>query len=112
MSLSVRKPTIWVPTRSDTNLPVQSRKQAISLKFWIKVEEILYYLCSENKGADQLRSYCKADLHLVCTMLGFPMRQLISKDFRLNTLLNNSYITLNLKNFITNNKLNNLQYLK
>ena len=24
----------------------------------------MYYLCSENKGADQLRSYCEADLHL------------------------------------------------
>ena len=22
----------------------------------------MYYPCSENKGADQLRSYCKADL--------------------------------------------------
>ena len=28
-----------------------------------KVEE-LYYLCSKNKGADQLSSYCKADLYL------------------------------------------------
>ena len=24
----------------------------------------MYYLCSENKGADQLRGYCKADLCL------------------------------------------------
>ena len=24
----------------------------------------MYYLCSENKGADQLRSYREADLHL------------------------------------------------
>ena len=24
----------------------------------------LYYLCSENKGADQLRGYCEADLRL------------------------------------------------
>ena len=28
------------------------------------IEEGLYYLCSENKEADQLRSYCAADLHL------------------------------------------------
>ena len=27
-------------------------------------EEELYYLCSENKGADQLRGYCAADLSL------------------------------------------------
>ena len=24
----------------------------------------MYYLCSENKGADQLRGYCEADLRL------------------------------------------------
>ena len=34
------------------------------LKFRIKVEEGLYYPCSENEGADQLRSYCAADLRL------------------------------------------------
>ena len=28
------------------------------------IEEGLYYLCSENKEADQLLSYCAADLHL------------------------------------------------
>ena len=27
--------------------------------------EELYYLCSQNKGDDQLRSYCKADLRLL-----------------------------------------------
>ena len=31
----MRKPTIWGPTRSDTNQPVQSQKQARSLIFWI-----------------------------------------------------------------------------
>ena len=43
------------PTRSDTNRPVQSQKQARCLKFRIQ-EEKLHYPCSENKGADQLRS--------------------------------------------------------
>ena len=28
VSLCVRKPTIWIPTRSDTNRTVQSQKQA------------------------------------------------------------------------------------
>ena len=61
----------------DKNRPVQSQKQARSLKFWIYMyaEEELYYLCSENKGADQLRSYCEADLRLcfrLCRLLGFP----------------------------------------
>ena len=44
------------PTRSDTSRPVQSQKQARWLKFRIYEEEKLYYPCSENKGADQLRS--------------------------------------------------------
>ena len=59
------------PTRSDTNRPVQSQKQARSMKFRIQEEEKLYYPCSENKGADQLRSrsYCEADLGL-CYRIG------------------------------------------
>ena len=52
---------MWFPNRSDTNRPVQAQKRARSLKFRIKVEEELYYPSSENKGADQLRSYCEAD---------------------------------------------------
>ena len=34
----------------------------------------MHYLCSENKGADQLRGYREADLHLcfrICKLLGF-----------------------------------------
>ena len=34
------------------------------LKFRIKEVEGLYYLCSENKNADQLSGYRKADLRL------------------------------------------------
>ena len=60
----MRKTTISVPTRSDTNRAVQSQNKARSLKFRIYEEEELYYPCSENKGADQLRSYCEADLCL------------------------------------------------
>ena len=52
------------PTRSHTNRPVKSQKQARSLKFWIYKEEKLYYSCSKNKGADQLRSYCEANPRL------------------------------------------------
>ena len=50
------------PTRSDTNWPVQSQKKATCLRFRILEEEGLYFRCSENKGADQLRIYCEADL--------------------------------------------------
>ena len=52
------------PTWSDTNQAVQLQKMARGLKFQIKKVDGLYYLCSENKGADQLCSYCEADLRL------------------------------------------------
>ena len=49
---------MWFPNRSDTNRPVQAQKQARSLKFWIYKVEELYYLCSENKDADQPKLIC------------------------------------------------------
>ena len=50
-------------SRSDTNRAVQPQ-MVRGLKFWIKEVKGLYYLCSENKGPDQLRSYRSADPHL------------------------------------------------
>ena len=41
----------------------------------------MYYICSENKGADQLRGYCKADLRLCFSHMqkaGFLTMWLIS----------------------------------
>ena len=35
MSMCVRKPTIWDPTRSDTNRAVQSQKMVRGWEFWI-----------------------------------------------------------------------------
>ena len=75
MSRLVQKPTMWFPTRSDTNRAVQAQKMAGDGKFWIKKVEESNYPCSENKGADQLRSYCEADLRLcfrLCRLLVFP----------------------------------------
>ena len=60
---------MWFSNRFDTNRPLQSQKRAKSLKFRIEVEEEVYYASSENKGADQLRSYCEADLRL-CFRIG------------------------------------------
>ena len=60
----MRKPT-WFLNRSDTNRSVQLQKTASSLKFCIYKEEGLYYLCSENKDEDQLRSYCELILAFV-----------------------------------------------
>ena len=61
---------MWFPNRSDTNQAAQSQKPARSLKFRIYVVEELYYPSSENKGADQLRSYCEAGLRLFFFRLG------------------------------------------
>ena len=50
------------PTRSDANWAVQLQKIFKGLKFKIQEVEELYYLCSENKGSDQLGdcfSICK-----------------------------------------------------
>ena len=84
LSLCVRNPTIWVPTRCDTNQAVQSQQNARSLKLLILVEEGLYYPCGENKGADQLCSYCTADLHFC--IVAFLMRRLILCSFELVVL--------------------------
>ena len=51
-------------TRSNTNWAVQSQKMVRGLKFHFQEVEGLYYLCSENKGADQLRGNRAADLRL------------------------------------------------
>ena len=75
LSHLVENPTMCFPTRSDTNRSVQSQKRARILKFRTQVEEELYYPSNENKGADQLRSYCEADLRLcfrICRLLVFP----------------------------------------
>ena len=74
MSRVMRKPAMWFPTKSDTNQPTRSQKQARSLNVRIKDDEGLYYLCSENKDADQLCSYCTADLRpcfRICKSLVF-----------------------------------------
>ena len=51
----MRKPVFGVSDQSHKNRAVQPQKIARGLKFRIKVVEGLYYTCSENKGADQLR---------------------------------------------------------
>ena len=42
------------PTRSDKNWAVQPQKKARRLKFRILEIDVLHYLCTENKSADQL----------------------------------------------------------
>ena len=65
----MRKPVFGFPTRSDTNRAVQMIARALKFQIWVvEVVEGLYYLYSENKGADQLCSYCAADLRLCLRM--------------------------------------------
>ena len=73
------KTCLRVLTRSNKNWAVQTKKMARALKFWIEIVEGLYYLCSENKDADQLHSYRAADLRLcfhICKKSGFLITQL------------------------------------
>ena len=72
---------LFEPVIEKTNLgsdqvrhKLDSHKMVRGLKSCIKVEEGLYYPFSENKGADQLCSHCKADLRLcfcICRLLVF-----------------------------------------
>ena len=62
----MRKPTMWFPNSSDANRSEQSQKMARSLRFWIKKEEELYYLCSKNKGTDKL---CSLTAQLISTFV-------------------------------------------
>ena len=63
MSLVVRKPVFrvsdQVPHKPGCTPTEDGRKLEIS-----DLAEGLYYLCCENKGADQLRGYPEADLRL------------------------------------------------
>ena len=70
----MRKPRFWFRTWSNTNQAAELQKMARVLKFRINKEEGSYYLCSENKDADQLCGYREADLRLcfpICKMLLF-----------------------------------------
>ena len=51
-------------TRSDTNRDVQPQKMVRGLKFRFHEVDGLNYLCSKNKGTDQLRGSRAADLPL------------------------------------------------
>ena len=58
------------PIRSNTKQAVtciQPQKKARCLRFWIYEEEGLYYLCSKNKGTDQI-SFAVAAI-LVCAFV-------------------------------------------
>ena len=65
----MRKPVFRVSDQVRHKPGCTAIEDGYRLKFWIKKEEGLYYLCGENKGADQLRGYREADLRL-CFRIG------------------------------------------
>ena len=63
MSRDARKLVFGDSEQTQSDLD-RHKKINRNLKFQILEEELLFYRGSANKGADQLCSYCTADLHL------------------------------------------------
>ena len=77
MSPVLRKPVFGVSDQVRHKPAVHPQKMARGLEFRILEVEGLYYPCSENKGADQLRGYREADLRLcfrICKKPVFSQR--------------------------------------
>ena len=74
-SLVVKKPVLssGFPPRPHTNQAVQPHNMARGLEFHTYEVEALYYLCSENKGADRLCDYRTANLRLCFRICGNPV---------------------------------------
>ena len=68
MSREARKPGVGVSDKVRLK-PACTVSEERILKCWVEVEGDLYYLSSEDKGADQLCSNCTADLRL-CFRIG------------------------------------------
>ena len=69
----MKKPVFGVSDQVQHKPVVQPQKMARGLKFPIQIEEVLYYPCNENKGADQLRNDCAADLRLCFRIFKKPV---------------------------------------
>ena len=89
----MRKQTMWFLDRSDRNRAVQAQKMARGWKFGIYEEEELKYLCSKNKGANQLRGYRNAPLFSHMQIVVFLMRPL--KFVRIVSLFFNPFSSKN-----------------
>ena len=58
----MRKPTMWFQNRSDTNRAAQAQMMGLARGFR-KMRNCTIHV-AKNKDADQLRSYCEADLRI------------------------------------------------
>ena len=73
MGLVVKKPVIRVSDQVAHKPGCTATEDGQRLE----IPEVLHFPCAENKGADQLRGYREADLHLcfrICKMPGFSLR--------------------------------------
>ena len=72
------------------------------LKFRMWEVEGLYYPCSENKGTDQLRSYCAPDLRLCFRTCKSRFSHYAAHIVSVNSQITRSFV--NNKKFISNPK--------
>ena len=72
------KPVLGVSDQVQHKLAVQPQKMARGLKFLIYKLEEMYFLCSKNKGADQLCGYRTADLRLCFLVFSYAKKQVFS----------------------------------
>ena len=63
MGREVKNKVFGISDQVDTNRPVLTRKKVRNFEVKWK-RNCTIVVASENKGADQLCSYCTADLHL------------------------------------------------
>ena len=71
----MRKPTIWVSDQVRHKPGCTVTEKGKMLEILDLKRRGIVLLCSENEGADQLRSYCEADLRLclrLFRLLVFP----------------------------------------
>ena len=76
MSRDVRKPVFGVSNQvrhKPACAPIEDGLMKLEILDLGRRGTLLYYPCSENKGADQLSSYCKADLRLCFRMGNNPV---------------------------------------
>ena len=79
VSLVVRKLVFGVSDQVPHKPGCRATQDGQRLEICVLKVERLYYLCSENKGADQLSGYREADLRLcfrICKKLVFSWRDL------------------------------------
>ena len=74
----MRKPAIWVSDQGRQNWPVQSQKQARSLKVWILEEQ--GWDCPFCVAKTKMLISCAVTAHLICAVVFAYVKCLFSHD--------------------------------